>query len=155
MPHKSDPNQIKPDHVTPDSPFDVPKPTNLIPNTNQIETNLSSFTKNTKEDSPTTTTPKQSIEISPIQEYIATMLKGMEDRFFFTLDNKIIDAKKDMVTTSDLKQIIDNNTDSIMNDLKPKLEKWVILGLNVCSNLKFWTSIKLVFDETWVVSSMH
>ena len=35
----------------------------------------------------------------------------------------------------------------LVSKLKLKLTKWKILELDVCSKLKFWSSMKLEFDE--------
>ena len=43
----------------------------------------------------------------------------------------------------------------IVFKLKLQLKKWKKLELVMCSNLKFWSSIKLEFDEKWSRSSIN
>ena len=43
----------------------------------------------------------------------------------------------------------------LVSKLKLKLTKWKIIEIDVCSNLKFWSSMKLEFDEKYLSSFKH
>ena len=53
----------------------------------------------------------------------------------------------------EIREIFRTKLGKLVSKLELELKKWKKLELNMCSNSKFWSSMKLKFDEKWACST--